>query len=374
MMMTRRHLCGSLLAATLLGGVVPARAVGKITVVDMAGRSVELAALPKRIVLLEAHDLLTMSLLHPDPASLVVGWAATDRIDSETLKQRLQGKHRIEVVGKMTPETVSLEGLIALAPDLVVTTAFMTPPEGSDLLVDRLQELGVPVLFSDTSSNTLASDKSLAPLASLEALMHMWGAILGTQARAEAYLELVRRSLADVASGLAGSSPVTTYLEVQSTTDDCCWAAGRKIWGELLAIAGGAPLPAVQAPWFEKLSLEYLLSTPHDVYIASGGGWAAGGRPSLGPGIMPDAARLSLKTLVEARPAFQGLSSVQHGRVHAVWTGLITNPPLHILFVAQLARWLHPDRFPETYAAGLLDTINRDFAAVPIDGPLWTSL
>ncbi|WLS04948.1 hypothetical protein [Shinella oryzae] len=86
---------------------------------------------------------------------------------------------------------------------------------------------------------------------------------------------------------MSGAKPVTTYLEVQSTVKDCCWAAGRKNWGELLALAGGQLLSGVSAPWFEKLSLEYLLATPHEVYIASGAaGLLAAVRPS-DPGSTP---------------------------------------------------------------------------------------
>lgn len=340
----------------------------------MAGRQVTLPAAPRRIVLLEGRDLITMSLLHPGPASLVAGWAALDRIDSSELQKRLQGGRDIPVCGKLTPDTVSLEGLVALAPDLVVTTAFMTPPEGQNNVLGTLEALGVPVVFSDNSSNTLDAGAVKGPVESLEASMRMWGQILGAETKAEAYLSFVKTELAGIAARLSGTAPVTTYLEVQSTPDDCCWAAGRKIWGELLALAGGQPLPAVTAPWFEKLSLEYLVSTPHDVYIASGGGWVSGGRPSLGPGIDPQAARQSLKSLVSARPNFEHLPSVRSGRVHGIWTGLITNLPLNILFVAEAARWLHPEECRDVNAEAILETINRDFAAVPLDGPLWASV
>lgn len=374
MKFTRRHFCGSLLAASLVAGIGPAQAEGAITVKDMANRTVKLKARPRRIILLDAHDLLTMALLRPDPASIVVGWAATDRIDSDVLRQSLQGAHTIEIVGKMTPDTVSLEGLIALQPDLVVTTFFMTPPDSADVLVGKLQELGIPLIFSDASSNTLASEALSDPQAALENSMRMWGTLLGAEERAEAYLALVRDTYSAISKSLANVTPVSTYLEVQSTVDDCCWAAGTRIWGELLVRAGGVTLPGVTAPWFEKLSLEYLLSTPHDVYIASGGGWAAGGRPSLGAGISPTEAQASLRNLVEARQAFGALSSVKNRRVHAIWTGLITNLPLNILFVAQVAHWLHPDRIPMDMAERLLETINREFASVPIEGPLWTSV
>ncbi|APO76909.1 iron-siderophore ABC transporter substrate-binding protein (plasmid) [Rhizobium etli 8C-3] len=374
MTITRRLFCASLAATGLLSGIPAAAAQQQITVVDMAGREVHLPALPKRIILLEAHDLLTMSLLHPDPASLVVGWAAVDRIDSEVLQTRLLNHHPVAVVGKQSPDTVSLEGLIGLSPDLVVTTAFMTPQGDADPMVERLKQFGIPVVYSDASSNAAAGEQAADPVSELKTSMKMWGALLGATDKADAFTSFFDREMAGIAARVSGTKPVTTYLEVQSTPDDCCWAAGRKVWGELLALAGGQPLPGVTAPWFEKLSLEYLVSTPHDVYIASGGGWAAGSRPAIGPGIDPKLGQEGLRRLIDGRPVFNQLASVQEKRVYGIWTGLITNLPLNVVFVAQAAKWLHPEQCADLDPAAILNIINRDFAAFPIEGPLWASI
>ncbi|WP_245581963.1 ABC transporter substrate-binding protein [Phyllobacterium phragmitis] len=373
MTITRRSFCASL-AAGFLSAIRPTGAEQPVTIMDMAGREVHLPALPKRIVLLEAHDLLTMSLLHPDPASLVVGWAAVDRIDSELLERLLVNGHTISVAGKQSPDTVSLEGLIGLAPDLVVTTSFMTPQGNGESIAERLGQFGIPVVFSDASSNTFVGARDSDPVAELKASMKMWGVLLGVSEKADTFVSFYERELAGITARISGTKPITTYLEVQSTLDDCCWAAGRKVWGDLLALAGGQPLPGVTAPWFEKLSLEYLLSTPHDVYIASGGGWASGSRPAIGPGLDPKLGRQGLQRLIDGRPAFGHLPSVRARRVHGIWTGLITNLPLNILFVAQAAKWLHPEQCIDLDPVAILDRINRDFAAFPIEGPLWASI
>lgn len=372
--MKRRQLCGLLATAGLLARIEPVAATQPIIVQDMAGREVALPALPRRIVLLEAHDLLTMSLLHPDPASLVVGWAAVDRIDSALMETRLRNGHHMSVVGKQSPDTISIEGLIGLMPDLVVTTAFMTPGGDADPLVERLRQLDIPVVFSDASMNAVGERQSMDPLAELRRSMRMWGTIVGASDKADAFVTFCRGEFDGIAARLSTAPLVTTYLEVQSTADDCCWAAGRKIWGDLLTLAGGQPLPGVTAPWFEKLSLEYLLSTPHDVYIASGGGWVSGSRPAIGPGIEPERGRQGLRQLIEARPGFDSLSSVRGKRVYGIWTGLISNLPLNVLFVAQAAKWLHPDRCADLAPDAVLETINTRFAAFPIEGPLWVSL
>lgn len=373
-MITRRRFCTSIAAAAILARVTPALAEPTLKAIDLAGRELQLAAPPKRIILLEAHDLLTMSLLHPDPASLVVGWAAVDRIDSERLQTQLLNGHSVSVVGKQTPDTISLEGLISLSPDLVVTNAFMTPDGDKNPMVERLKQLGIPVAYSDAASNSAASGQASDPVAELKASMRMWGTLLNATAKAEAFTAFFDQELATIAALVKDRPPVTTYLEVQSTLDDCCWAAGRKIWGDLLVLAGGQPLPGVTAPWFQQLSLEYVLATPHEVYIASGGGWASGSRPAIGPGIDPKLGREGLQRLIDGRVGFAQLSSVRNKRVYGIWTGLISNLPLNVLFVALAAKWLHPEQCADLNPEAILDKINKDFAAFPIEGPLWASI
>lgn len=358
----------------MLGGLalsLPARSAPQVTITDMAGRHVQLPSIPKRIILLEARDIVSMALVHPDPASLVVGWAGADRIDSGQLQDRFDPDHQIKVVGKQTPDTISIEGLISLSPDLVVATSFMVPKGGDDLLVQRLQGAGIPVIFSDLSSNATSAEADA--IGDMRNQMRMWGEVLGAPARVTQFTQFFDEHLRNVTSRLKGVPPVTTYLEVQSTLDDCCWAAGTKIWGELLTLAGGQTLPGVTAPWFQKLQLEYLLSTPQDVYIASGGGWSAGGRPAIGPGLDQAKGRDGLRRLIQ-RTGFDQLESVKNHRVHAIWTGLISIPPLNIVFIELVATWLHPDLFGDIDPAATLATINEQFLSVPIEGPLWVSL
>lgn len=369
----RRTFCGALLLGGL-GTLQPACSSEPLTITDMAGRKIQLPGTPKRIVLLEARDIISMAMLHPDPASLVVGWAAADRIDSQFLKKRFAEGHRLQEVGKQTPDTVSLEGLVSLSPDLVVANFYMAPQGGDDLLVERLESLGIPVIFSDLSSNASAGQPAAKEaIGDFREHMRMWGEVLDASDKAAAFIAFFDEHLERVTSCVAGSAPVTTYLEVQSTVDDCCWAAGNKVWGELLELAGGRTLPGVTAPWFQKLQLEYLLSTPHDVYIASGGGWSAGGRPSIGPGLASVKGKEGLERLI-GRTGFDQLSSVRSKRVHGIWTGLIAVPPLNILFIELTAKWLHPERCEDIDPSATFAEINERFLGRPIEGPLWASL
>jgi iron complex transport system substrate-binding protein len=369
----RRTFCAGLVLSPLTG-ISPASSAALSTVTDMTDRKVQIPAQPKRIVLLEARDIVTMALLHPNPAALIVGWAATDRIDSNILLKQLQGNQKIEIVGKQTPDTMSIEGLISLSPDLVVANLFMAPQGEKDLLVERLENAGIAVIFSEQISNSNEGQPAKhSIIESFRDHVRMWGKILDAETRAADYIGLFDKHLNRIKRRLADATPVTTYLEVQSTTDDCCWAAGKQVWGELLTLGGGQTLPGVTAPWYQKLQLEYLLSTPFDVYIASGGGWSSGGRPAIGTGIDHVEGREGLKRLTQ-RTGFGQLASVRSGRVHGIWTGLISVPPLNILFIELVAKWLHPDLCADIDPDATLSEINRRFFKTPLGGPLWVSL
>jgi iron complex transport system substrate-binding protein len=336
---------------------------------DLMGRVVTLAKAPGRIVLLEARDILTMAAIHPAPASLVVGWAATDRIDSDVLREAHEATagHPIAVVGAQGPETLSLESLVALSPDLVIASAYAGG--GSRDLVQRLEAAGIPVVFTDVADNVDGRDRH----DDLARRMRLWGRILGREAQAEAYLAFAAESLARVRRCLEGAETVKTYLEVQSTYDACCWAAGTAIWGVLLAEGGGRSLDSVTAPWFQQISDERLVTEDPGLYIASGGGFASTIRPPIAPGLPVGAARAGLRRLAE-RNALAHSRAVREAHVHGIWTGLIGVAPLNPLFVELVATWSHPERCAAIRPHETLAAMNRRFFAVPVPEGCWVNL
>ena len=350
---------------------------GHETVVDLVGRTVRLGRPVERIVLLDARDVLSLAILHPDPSHLVVGWANVDRFDSDLLRRQYEirpGGGTIPAVGGQTADTLSLERILALEPDLVVTTAYMEPGLGKGILTRRLEAAGIPVIFSSAASNRQPRDGAAGdPFDDMVRALRMWGAVLGKRGAAEAFIAFVERRLAGVKQRLDATPPTKAYLEVQSTYDDCCWAAGQRIWGDLLVQAGGRNLSAVDAPWYAKVAPEQLMVEAPEVYIASGGAFGTGIRPAIGPGLDPAKGRAGLRRLTE-RTGFDTLPAVRNGRVHGVWTGLLTVPPLNVLFVEIAAKWLHPSPFRDVEPNDTQDEINRRFLAKPLPGPCWLSL
>ncbi|OKH86325.1 ABC transporter substrate-binding protein [Thalassospira sp. TSL5-1] len=379
MLLNRRKF--SLLLGTAMA--VPAMAIAKTDVApathitDMAGRSVMLPKKVKRIVLLDARDILAIAMLHPAPSELVAGWADTARLDSEALRKTYEQRPDgtvIEVVGGSSPDTLSHEKIIALQPDLVVATAYSVPDLGTGELAQRLSRANIPIVFSNVSSNTIThTDTGSNPFDETAALMRMWGKILGSSSRAEEFIAFVDKHRRIIASRLGNVAPTKTYLEIQSTYEDCCWAAGQQIWGNLLEQASGRNLSAIKAPWYAHVSTEQLMIEAPDVYIATGGAYAADMRPAVGPGLDPVSARAGLKRLTE-RTGFATLPAVQNDRVHCIWTGLLTIAPLQILFLEVAAKWLHPDIFTDLDPGDTLEEINHRFLGKPLAPPCWISL
>jgi iron complex transport system substrate-binding protein len=371
---TRRSVLG--MTAALIAQPSFARTRDSLSVVDMLGRTVTLPRTPRRIVLLEGRDMLTMALFHPRPAELVVGWAAADRFDSDLLREgfEMSAGRPIAVVGKQAADTLSLEGILSLEPDLVIASAFMAPGGNPQAAVDRLGQLGIPLVFSDASSNT-ASDAATwhPPRQTLPGLMRMWGGLLDAPVRAEEIVAFIETRFRALDRCLAGTERVKTFLEVMSLYDECCWAAGTRIWGELLSDAGGRSLDGLDAPWTARLSTEHLIAQEPKVYIATGGGYASAMRPAIGPGLDAQAGRGGLRRLIE-RTGFASLPAVRERRVHGIWTGLITVPLLNIVFVELAAKWLHPEACSEFDPAATLAEINRRFLFQPLPGPLWANL
>ncbi len=367
-LLTRRTLLGCAVAS-LPFAVTGVDAAGALEVTDMLGRTVSLDGKPGRIVFLDARDVLCIGFLDPEPMRYVAGWSAPEMFDSDAVLEALTAGEagEIPVVGGQAPGSVSVEAIVALKPDLIVTTGHIE--DGNPGLAEQLGGFDLPVIFSDSAtgrSGKGAEDDTAR-------LITMWGRLLGREAQAQAYLEFVDKKLAAVSGCVANATEYKIYLEVQSTYDDCCWAAGTDVWGELLARAGGRVPDAVSSPWFQKLHVEQLITEQPEVYIATGGAFASGMRPAIGPGLPSAEARLGLERLV-ARNGLQNLSAVQRGNVHGVWTGLITIRPLNILFVELAAKWLHPDQCQTIDPQKTLQELNERFLSAPIEGPLWASL
>src|SRR5690606_30522604 len=97
----RMRLLPLLCAALFLLSGLPARAQVSypLTVTDALGREVTIPARPKAILLGSGFNLVALSLLHPDPVSLLAGWSSDMKGDNPEIYERFREKFpQIETV------------------------------------------------------------------------------------------------------------------------------------------------------------------------------------------------------------------------------------------------------------------------------------
>ena len=79
-----------------------------------------------------------------------------------------------------------------------------------------------------------------------------------------------------------------------------------------------------------------------------------------------------LAALME-RPGFTGVKAVATGQVHAIWHQFY-NAPYSFGAVQQLARWSHPELFPDLDPEATLKELHARFLPVDYRPGYWVSL
>ncbi len=361
------------LAAGALGiwlAFAPA-AAEPVQVTDITGRTITLPQPAKRIILAEGRQIIGLSLLHPDPVSLVAGWLGDfRRNDSESYalyRAKFPAIDDIPVLGMSNDGSFSVEKAIAIKPDLAVLgTSFAPSGRGSDV-ARQLEAAGIPVVFTDFFIN---------PFENTVASMRVLGRVTGRDKQAEDYIAFYEAHMKRIAERVAasGAKRPTILFETHASTTDCCHALGAGNIGRFIAFAGGDSISAaVSKGPTAQLGLEYVIAQNPEVYVGTGGAHlkAAGGLV-IGPGF--DAATIQQRlAAVVARPGFAELRAIKTKRTHGLFHNMMSTP-LNLLATEALARWLHPQAMKDIDPDATMAEINAKFLAVPMSGIYWIDL
>lgn len=363
----------TVLAAGALGiwlAVAPA-AAEPVQVTDITGRTITLPQPAKRIILAEGRQIVGLSLLHPDPVSLVAGWLGDfRRNDSESYalyRAKFPAIDDVPVLGMSNDGSFSVEKAIAIKPDLAVLgTSFAPGGRGSDV-ARQLEAAGIPVVFTDFFIN---------PFENTIASMRVLGRVTGRDQQAENYIAFYEAHMKRIAARVAasGEKRPTILFETHASTTDCCHALGAGNIGRFIAFAGGDSISAaVSKGPTAQLGLEYVIAQNPEVYVGTGGAHlkAAGGLV-IGPGFDAGTIQQRLATVV-ARPGFAELRAIKAKRVHGLFHNIMSTP-LNLLAAEALARWLHPQAMNDIDPDATMAEINARFLAVPMSGIYWTDL
>lgn len=298
-----------------VGGAEPA-ASGTgfpVTLTDDLGRSVTLTRPPQRIVSLAPSNTEILFAVGAGPQ--VVG--VTDFCD---FPPQVRGLPR---VGGIVPGSLSVERVVSLAPDLVVSAGRLQQP-----VIDALARLGIPVLALEprTIERVYENIRKVGQLTG-----HPDGAQVVVRTMQQR-VEAVRRRIAD----LRPEERVRVFYEVW---DNPLMTAGPGTFiGQLIELAGGINVFDDVGQDWPQVSLEELLRRDPDVIL---------GPATHQSGLVLDDLR--------RRPGWQTLRAVRAGRVHVIEDNLISRPgPRLVEGLEQVARALYPERFatPTSGATG----------------------
>jgi iron complex transport system substrate-binding protein len=341
-----------------------------VTLTDVTGRTVTLPHPATRMLLAEGRQILGLSLLHPDPVSLIAGWLGDfRRNDSESYalyREKFPGIDDIPVLGMGNDGSFSVEKAIAIKPDVAVLGIGFAPGGRGNDVARQLEAAGIPVVFTDFFVN---------PFDNTIPSMRLLGRITGRDRQAEEYIAFYEAHMKRIADRMPkdGRRP-SILFETHANPADCCHAPGAGNIGRIISFAGGDSISAsVSKGPTAQLGLEYVISQDPDIYVGTGGAHLkATGGLVIGPGFDAEAIQQRLAAVV-ARPGFAELRAVREKRVHGLFHNIMSTP-LNLLATEALARWIHPVAMKEIDPDATLAEINARFLAVPMKGIYWVDL
>ncbi|CAB3767960.1 MULTISPECIES: ABC transporter substrate-binding protein [Burkholderia] len=372
----RRTLLHGLLASALLVSVPAAHAAaGRTVIEDIAVRTIAMRRPVRRLLLGDGALAYVLPLLRPNaPFQDVVGWGENFRnADLDGYRAYLR---RFPEIGSIpafpggTPETLSAEQAIALAPDAVLLNLSSRAAAASSGLETHLARAGIPVIYLDFRTPLSASTARSVEIV---------GELLGCEARAHEFLAFrdtqIRRVTEPVRT--IASRPLVMLERAAGLYGDCCLSYGHGNFGALVDAAGGENLgDRFLQRRFGALHPEQVVASGPDVVIVTGANWSryspAGDWVKLGPGANLAESRNRLRRLM-TRPGYRTLRAVAAGRVYAIWHAFYDNP-YDFVALQCLARWLHPERFADLDPDATFRELHERFLPVPYQPGYWVGL
>lgn len=364
------------LAGTLIGmATVPAR-TEPVTITDVAGRQVEVDAPVKTLILGEGRLIYAVAALEDgDPFTRVVGWRddlkKADPATYDVYRAKYPRIDDIPTFGGIKDGTFDIEQAISLQPDIVVMNLEAKQATEDAGLVEKLGAVGIPLVYIDFRD---------APIANTEKSIEVLGTLLGEEARAAELNAFRNGEIARVTDVLAAANPAKPLVFLERAagfSDECCMSFGSENFGAMVELAGGTNMAKDIIPGtFGTVNPEQIIASDPDAIIATGAEWDAyvpGGKwVGLGPNSDMERAREKLTALMD-RPAFTGVEAAETGNVHAVWHQFY-NSPYQFVVIQQMAKWLHPELFPDLDPEGTFKTLHARFLPVEYDPGYFVSL
>ncbi|MET4682101.1 ABC transporter substrate-binding protein [Brevundimonas faecalis] len=336
---------------------------------DLRDRPLAITPPVTKLSIDDSRFLIALSLIHPDPVSLLAAWAGdVNRLSPEIYAAYLAKSPVLANLPK-TPSSAAafnVEAVLGAQPQVALVSLDSGP---TDTQAAQLEQAGVRVAYIDFFQH---------PFENQSRSLTLLGAMTGREEQAEAYnaFRAARlKTISDRVAGLKDDQKPTVFLEAHAGNGpDCCNSVGAGNIGDYLTFVGARNIGAeVLKQPSGKLNLEFVVERDPDIYIATGGPHLEKvGGFVVGPKYDVETSRASLRR-VAGRRGLSTLKAVRENRVHGLSHQLI-NSPIDIVATEVLARWIQPELFADLDPRATLNTINERFLAVPYRGDYWTDL
>ncbi|HEY1298166.1 MAG TPA: helical backbone metal receptor [Chloroflexota bacterium] len=276
-----------------------------LTITDDSGVSTTFAAPPQRVVSLNPGlTEITFALGHGD-SLIAVDTYSDYPPEAKNIQPRLTAF-----------PNPSVEAIVALQPDVVLTLA------ESDDVIAQLRAQGIPVvkMFPRDYDATVEAVRTL-------------GRLYGSPDAGEAMATDMSSRRDAVVAAVADAPRPRVYEELDASQPGMPFAAGPNgFYGQLIEVAGGTNIFGDLPADGGRVGAESIIQRDPEVIILTDSDLPFNPQS-------PD--------MVRARPGWGVITAVRNGAIYAVPGSLYSTPgPRLALGLEDLARILHPDRFP----------------------------
>jgi len=345
---------------------------GKALHTDLAGRQVWISKDVQRIVLPRSKDIYLLAvLLGAELPGKLAAWGPDLEIDDaefyRLLVARFPQLQKIPVTGSVYSDSLDVEQMLLLQPDLVILDKFML--DRGYRYINRLEAAGLPLVFLDSSSD---------PLNGPQQGLLLLGEVLGKQGRARAIVEYIDGQIRQVISTIEGHAPAPPSLYLESgnlgpneygQTYGSFGVSGQQTsWGTILKALRVRNIAEGRVVGMASINPEALLQADPDVIVITGQNWSRWKAPgSMQLGFNVDKAEAChLLRGFTARPGWQLLSAVRKHRVYGVFHNTVS--PTVFSGIQALAKASYPHLFANLDPEKNLGVFYARFMPLPYQG------
>ncbi|WP_020591746.1 ABC transporter substrate-binding protein [Kiloniella laminariae] len=364
--------------ALSLGMHVATAQAEKITITDIAGRSVEVEKNPSKIVLGEGRMIYSLAVLdRENPFKRVVGWK-DDMIkyDPDAYRKYVEKFPKaadIQNLGSPYAAEYSLETLISLGTEVVFLNLGNLLKAQESGIIEKLEKAGVAVVFLDFRQR---------PTQHTAPSIQILGRIFDQRDRADEYLDFYQQQMMTVFSrveGIKDEDKPVVFVERGAgyDPDDCCGTFGGANMGRLVDLAGGINWGSRKFPGFGgKVNPEVIFTDNPDIIIGTGANWAEAKPDNIAVLFGYDASRDMVQQRLAGLAARKGwgeLKAVKNGQFHSIYHQFY-NSPYHFVALQAFAKWMHPELFADLDPEAAFIELHERFLPIEYSGIFWGSL